>query len=157
MMPISAKYKSDLQTLENCVDSGQFDRPMMEELFTIADEMAKVKPGSKDSLMLQGYLTIESYSCILHLLVALVPRNSVLPQCVATAIRNAILELRRTDVVCFCMLHLRFGIAFRHCVLRLCVAIAICKAVYYCALQQYIAFESCTCVLQSGFPCACTT
>ena len=56
MMPISAKYKSDLQTLENCVDSGQFDRPMMEELFTIADEMAKVKPGSKDSLMLQGYL-----------------------------------------------------------------------------------------------------
>ena len=55
-MPISAKYKSDLQTLENCVDSGQFDRPMMEELFTIADEMAKVKPGSKDSLMLQGYL-----------------------------------------------------------------------------------------------------
>ena len=53
---IAAKYSSGLQTLENCVESGQFDRPMMEELFTIADEMAKVKPGSKDSLMLQGYL-----------------------------------------------------------------------------------------------------
>jgi len=53
---IAAKYSSGLQTLENCVDSGQFDRPMMEELFTIADEMAKVKPGSKDSVMLQGYL-----------------------------------------------------------------------------------------------------
>ena len=53
---VSAKYSSGLQKLENCVDSGQFDRPMMEELFTIADEMAKVKPGSKDSLLLQGYL-----------------------------------------------------------------------------------------------------
>ena len=53
---VSAKYSSGLQKLENCVDSGQFDRPMMEELFTIADEMAKVKPGSKDSVMLQGYL-----------------------------------------------------------------------------------------------------
>ena len=29
---------------------------MMEELFQIADEMERVKPGSKDSLMLQGYL-----------------------------------------------------------------------------------------------------
>ena len=53
---VSAKYSSGLQKLENCVDSGQFDRPMMEELFTIAEEMAKVKPGSKDSLLLQGYL-----------------------------------------------------------------------------------------------------
>ena len=28
----------------------------MEELFDVADEMAKVKPGTPESLMLQGYL-----------------------------------------------------------------------------------------------------
>ena len=52
----STNYKSGLRTLESCVDSGQFDRAMMEELFIIADEMAEIKPGSKESKMLQGFL-----------------------------------------------------------------------------------------------------
>ena len=50
------KYASKLSDLTSCVEAEQFDRAMMEELFDVADEMSRVKPGSPESLMLQGYL-----------------------------------------------------------------------------------------------------
>ena len=49
-------YASKLSDLTSCVEAEQFDRAMMEELFDVADEMSRVKPGSPESLMLQGYL-----------------------------------------------------------------------------------------------------
>ena len=52
----SGKYASKLNDLSCCVEAEQFDRAMMEELFDVADEMSKVKPGTPESLMLQGYL-----------------------------------------------------------------------------------------------------
>jgi aspartate carbamoyltransferase catalytic subunit len=52
----ATSYKTGLKDLKNCVEAEQFDRAMMEELFDIADEMEKVKPGTPESLSLQGYL-----------------------------------------------------------------------------------------------------
>jgi aspartate carbamoyltransferase catalytic subunit len=52
----ATRYTSGLSELTSCVEAEQFDRAMMEELFDVADEMAKVKPGTPESLMLQGYL-----------------------------------------------------------------------------------------------------
>lgn len=52
----ATKYASKLSDLTSCVEAEQFDRAMMEELFDVADEMSRVKPGSPESLMLQGYL-----------------------------------------------------------------------------------------------------
>ncbi|EEH54954.1 uncharacterized protein MICPUCDRAFT_19938 [Micromonas pusilla CCMP1545] len=47
---------SGLKDLKNCVEAQQFDRAMLEELFVIADAMSEVKPGSRESTMLQGFL-----------------------------------------------------------------------------------------------------
>ncbi|OUS49069.1 aspartate carbamoyltransferase [Ostreococcus tauri] len=49
-------YTSGLSELTCCVEAEQFDRAMMEELFDVADAMERVKPGSPESVMLQGYL-----------------------------------------------------------------------------------------------------
>ena len=52
-----ATYASGLATLESCVEAEQFDRAMMEELFDVADAMARGATGRRRSrLMLQGYL-----------------------------------------------------------------------------------------------------
>ena len=47
---------SRLKDLGNCIEAKQFDLPMLEELFVIADAMSEVRPGSPESTMLQGYL-----------------------------------------------------------------------------------------------------
>ena len=52
----TTKYVTKLNNLSCCVEAEQFDRAMMEELFDVADEMSKVKPGTPESLMLQGYI-----------------------------------------------------------------------------------------------------
>jgi aspartate carbamoyltransferase catalytic subunit len=54
--PMPGACVSGLKDLKNCVEAQQFDRAMLEELFVIADAMSEVRPGSRESTMLQGYL-----------------------------------------------------------------------------------------------------
>ena len=54
--PMPGACVSGLKDLKNCVEAQQFDRAMLEELFVIADAMSEVKPGSRESTMLQGFL-----------------------------------------------------------------------------------------------------
>jgi aspartate carbamoyltransferase catalytic subunit len=56
MYPLTLSLAVSLTQLKNCVESLQFNRGMLDELFDIARECENIKPGTPEAKQLDGLI-----------------------------------------------------------------------------------------------------